>query len=93
MMQYIQNTVVTVVILPPTINKTVKHDEVPSVKGFKEHLHDVHEKQPQKLKQKKQNQKRQVKVNHKSYHVEKNKHHYAKFVCNASSSTTTEIIW
>ena len=32
------------------INKTVRTDEVPSVKGFKEHLKDVHEKQAAKVK-------------------------------------------
>jgi hypothetical protein len=32
------------------INKTVRHDEVPNVKGFKQHLKDHHAKQAEKVK-------------------------------------------
>ena len=58
------------------INKTVRHDEVPSVKGFKEHLHDVHEKQAAKVKTEKAKAEKTGEGKSQIAHVEKNKQHY-----------------
>ena len=58
------------------INKTVRHDEVPSVKGFKEHLHDVHEKQAAKVKTEKAKAEKTGEGKSQIAHVEKNKSHY-----------------
>jgi hypothetical protein len=58
------------------INKTVRHDEVPSVKGFKEHLHDVHEKQAAKVKTEKAKSEKTGEGKSQIAHVEKHKSHY-----------------
>jgi hypothetical protein len=58
------------------INKTVRHDEVPSVKGFKEHLHDVHEKQVPKVKTEKAKAEKTGEGKSQIAHVEKHKSHY-----------------
>ena len=58
------------------INKTVRHDEVPSVKGFKEHLNDVHEKQAAKVKTEKAKAEKTSEGKSQIAHVEKNKSHY-----------------
>ena len=58
------------------INKTVRHDEVPSVKGFKEHLKDVHEKQAAKVKTEKAKAEKTGEGKSQIAHVEKNKSHY-----------------
>ena len=62
------------------INKTVRHDEVPSVKGFKEHLHDVHEKAASKVKTEKAKAEKTGEGKSQIAHVEKNKHHYANLL-------------
>jgi Family of unknown function (DUF6267) len=58
------------------INKTVRHDEVPSVKGFKEHLKDVHEKQASKVKTDKAKAEKTGEGHKQIAHVEKHKEHY-----------------
>jgi hypothetical protein len=58
------------------INKTVRHDEVPSVKGFKEHLHDIHEKQAAKVKTEKSKAEKTGEGKSQIAHVEKHKSHY-----------------
>jgi hypothetical protein len=62
------------------INKTVRHDEVPSVKGFKEHLHDVHEKQAAKVKTEKAKSEKTGEGAKQIAHVEKNKSHYGNLL-------------
>lgn len=59
------------------INKTVRHDEVPSVKGFKEHIHDVHEKQAAKVKTDKAKSEKTGEGKSQIAHVEKHKEHYS----------------
>ena len=58
------------------INKTVRHDEVPSVKGFKEHLKDIHEKQAAKVKTEKAKSEKTGEGAKQIAHVEKHKAHY-----------------
>ena len=58
------------------INKTVRHDEVPSVKGFKEHLHGEHAKMASKVKTEKSKSEKTGEGKKQIAHVEKNKEHY-----------------
>ena len=58
------------------INKTVRHDEVPNVKGFKEHLHGEHEKMSAKVKSEKSKAEKTGEGKKQIAHVEKNKEHY-----------------
>jgi hypothetical protein len=58
------------------INKTVRHDEVPSVKGFKEHLQSQHEKDAAKVKTEKSKAEKTGEGKKQIAHVEKNKEHY-----------------
>jgi hypothetical protein len=62
------------------INKTVRHDEVPSVKGFKEHLHDVHAKQAAKVKTEKAKSEKTKEGESQISHVEKHKSHYGNLL-------------
>ena len=62
------------------INKTVRHDEVPSVKGFKEHLKDTHEKQSAKVKTEKAKAEKTGEGAKQIAHVEKNKQHYGNLL-------------
>jgi hypothetical protein len=62
------------------INKTVKHDEVPSVKGFKEHLHNVHEKQAAKVTTEKSKSEKTKEGASQISHVEKHKAHYGNLL-------------
>ena len=62
------------------INKTVRHDEVPSVKGFKEHLKDVHEKQASKVKSDKAKSEKTGEGAKQIAHVEKHKEHYGNLL-------------
>jgi hypothetical protein len=58
------------------INKTVRHDEVPSVKGFKEHLHSAHEKLASKVSTEKSKSEKTKEGASQIAHVEKHKEHY-----------------
>ena len=58
------------------INHTVRHDEVPSVKGFKEHLHSQHEKLAAKVSTDKSKAEKRKIGSDQIAHVEKNKSHY-----------------
>jgi hypothetical protein len=58
------------------INKTVRTDEVPSVKGFKEHLKAVHDKMASKVTTEKAKAEKTKEGESQIAHVEKNKHHY-----------------
>jgi hypothetical protein len=58
------------------INKTVRHDEVPSVKGFKEHLHNAHEKMAAKVSTEKSKAEKTGEGKKQVAHVEKHKEHY-----------------
>ena len=58
------------------INKTVRHDEVPSVKGFKEHLHNTHEKMAAKVSTEKSKSEKTGEGKKQIAHVEKHKEHY-----------------
>lgn len=62
------------------INKTVRTDEVPSVKGFKEHLKDVHEKQAAKVKTEKAKAEKTGEGAKQIAHVEKHKAHYGNLL-------------
>ena len=62
------------------INKTVKKDEVPSVKGFKEHIHDEHEKMASKVKTEKAKEEKRNQGKSEISHVEKNKSHYGNLL-------------
>ena len=62
------------------INKTVRHDEVPNVKGFKEHLKDVHEKMAGKVTTDKSKEAKRSEGAAQVAHVEKNKSHYANLL-------------
>jgi hypothetical protein len=59
------------------INHTVKHDHVPSVKGFKEHLHSQHEKMAAKVSTEKSKNEKTGEGKKQIAHVEKHKEHYA----------------
>jgi hypothetical protein len=58
------------------INHTVKTDEVPSVKGFKEHIHSQHEKMAAKVTTDKSKAAKRKQGADEIAHVEKNKTHY-----------------
>ena len=58
------------------INKTVRTDEVPSVKGFKEHLKAVHDKMASKVSTEKSKAEKTKEGESQIAHVEKNKQHY-----------------
>lgn len=62
------------------INKTVRHDEVPSVKGFKEHLKSEHEKMAAKVKTEKSKAEKTSEGENQIKHVEKNKSHYGNLL-------------
>jgi cation transport regulator ChaC len=62
------------------INKTVRHDEVPNVKGFKEHLKAEHEKQASKVTTEKSKETKRAEGASQIAHVEKNKSHYANLL-------------
>jgi hypothetical protein len=62
------------------INKTVRHDEVPSVKGFKEHLASHHEKEAGKVKTEKAQETKRSEGKAQISHVEKNKAHYGNLL-------------
>ena len=62
------------------INKTVRHDEVPSVKGFKEHLHDTHAKQAAKVTTEKSKSEKTKEGASQIAHVEKHKAHYGNLL-------------
>lgn len=58
------------------INKTVRHDEVPSVKGFKEHIQSIHSNMASKVKTEKSKSEKVKEGSSQIDHVEKNKSHY-----------------
>ena len=58
------------------INHTVRHDQVPSVKGFKEHLHGAHEKMAAKVSTEKSKSEKTGEGKKQIAHVEKHKEHY-----------------
>jgi hypothetical protein len=58
------------------INKTVRDNSTPNVKGFKEHLKAHHDKEVSKVKTEKAQTAKREKGNEELTHVEKNKHHY-----------------
>ena len=62
------------------INKTVRTGEVPNVKGFKEHLKDVHEKAAAKVKTPKAKAEKTGEGAKQIAHVEKNKSHYGNLL-------------
>lgn len=62
------------------INKTVRHDEVPSVKGFKEHIKSQHEAQAAKVSTEKSKQAKRAEGESQVKHVEKNKEHYGNLL-------------
>jgi hypothetical protein len=58
------------------INHTVRHDEVPSVRGFQAHLYNQHEKMASKVKSEKSKTEKRAEGAKQISHVEKNKEHY-----------------
>jgi hypothetical protein len=62
------------------INKTVRHDEVPNVKGFKEHLKSEHDKMAAKVKTDKSKAEKTGEGSKQIAHVEKNKQHYGNLL-------------
>ena len=62
------------------INKTVRTDEVPSVKGFKEHLKSEHDKQAAKVKTEKSKAEKTKEGESQIAHVEKHKAHYGNLL-------------
>ena len=58
------------------INHTVRHDEVPHVKGFQAHLYNQHEKMASKVKSDKSKNEKHTEGEQQIKHVEKNKEHY-----------------
>ena len=58
------------------INHTVRHDEVPHVKGFQTHLYNQHEKMANKVKTPKAKTEKRTEGEHQIKHVEKNKSAY-----------------
>jgi hypothetical protein len=62
------------------VNKTVRHDEVPSVQGFKQHLKDVHEKAASKVKTEKSKSEKTGEGNSQIAHVEQHKEHYSNLL-------------
>jgi hypothetical protein len=62
------------------INHTVRHDLVPSVKGFKEHVKGVHEKMAAKVKTEKSKNEKTGEGKTQVAHIEKNKSHYGNLL-------------
>lgn len=62
------------------INKTVRTGEIPSVKGFKEHVKDVHEKAAAKVKTPKAKAEKTGEGAKQIAHIEKNKAHYGNLL-------------
>jgi hypothetical protein len=62
------------------INKTVRHDEVPSVKGFKEHIAAHHEKEASKVKTEKSQTAKRAEGAAQVAHAEKHKEHYGNLL-------------
>jgi hypothetical protein len=62
------------------INKTVRHDEVPSVKGFKEHIAAHHEKEASKVKTEKAQSAKRAEGAAQVAHAEKHKEHYGNLL-------------
>lgn len=62
------------------INKTVRHDEVPSVKGFKEHVAAHHEKEASKVKTEKSQTAKRAEGASQVAHIEKHKEHYGNLL-------------
>lgn len=62
------------------INKTVRHDETPNVKGFQQHLKDHHAKQAEKVKTEKSKAEKHAEGASQVAHVEKNKEHYSNLL-------------
>jgi len=62
------------------INHTVRHDLVPSVKGFKEHVKGVHEKAAAKVKTEKSKNEKTGEGKAQVAHIEKNKSHYGNLL-------------
>jgi hypothetical protein len=62
------------------INSTVRKDEVPSVKGFKEHVAAHYEKEAGKVKTEKSQQAKRAEGKAQIDHVEKNKAHYGNLL-------------
>ena len=62
------------------INKTVRHDEVPSVKGFKEHIAAHHEKEASKVKTEKAQSAKRAEGAAQVSHAEKHKEHYGNLL-------------
>jgi hypothetical protein len=62
------------------INKTVRHDEVPNVKGFQQHVADHHAKQAEKVKTEKSKSEKQAEGASQVAHIEKNKNHYSNLL-------------
>ena len=60
------------------INHTVRHDEVPHVKGFQAHLYSQHEKMANKVKTPKAKTEKRTEGEHQIKHVEKNKSAYGQ---------------
>jgi hypothetical protein len=58
------------------INHTVRHDEVPSVEGFKKHLKSQHDKMASKVKTEKSKAEKTKQGESELAHVEKHKAHY-----------------
>lgn len=62
------------------INHTVRHDLVPSVKGFKDHVKSVHEKAAAKVKTEKSKNEKTGEGKSQVAHIEKNKSHYGNLL-------------
>jgi hypothetical protein len=62
------------------INKTVRHDEIPTVAGFTQHLHDIHEKQAAGVKTEKNKALKRAEGASQIAHVKKNKEHYTNLL-------------
>lgn len=62
------------------INKTVRHDEVPNVKGFQQHLKDHHAKAAEKVKTEKSKSAKIAEGDAQIAHVEKNKAQYGNLL-------------
>ena len=62
------------------INHTVRHDLVPSVKGFKDHVKNVHEKAAAKVKTEKSKNEKTGEGKAQVAHIEKNKSHYGNLL-------------
>jgi len=62
------------------INHTVRHDLVPSVKGFKDHVKNVYEKAAAKVKTEKSKNEKTGEGKAQVAHIEKNKSHYGNLL-------------